>query len=183
MPSGRRPNFERRERIFELRAEGMSYVQIARVVGVTSECVRQTVNPKPRLRSMCVRCRACGGQINPAGAVPRDDGDVLCLPCISRRPDVPFGEYLKAFRLEAGLKIVDLSRKVGLKANVITSYEHGRVGAPSWQNLVRLFQALGVQLHMNHGPESLPVAPADDSFEDKIDAPWDNEPLLVGSAV
>jgi transcriptional regulator with XRE-family HTH domain len=182
MPSGRRPNFERRNRIFELRAEGMSYIQIARLVGVTSECVRQTVNPKPRARS-CVHCRECGGQINPAGAVPRDDGDVLCLPCISRQPDVPFGEYLKAFRLEGGLKIVDLSRKVGLQPNVITSYEHGRVGAPSWQNLVRLFQALGVQLYMSHAPETLPGTRADESFRDKSDAPWDNEPFLVGSAV
>jgi transcriptional regulator with XRE-family HTH domain len=183
MPSGRRPNFERRNRIFELRAQGKSYIQIARLVGVTSECVRQTVNPKPRLRSMCVRCRECGGQINPAGAVPRDDGDVLCLLCISRQPDAPFGEYLKAFRLEAGLKIVDLSRKVGLRPNVITSYEHGRVGAPSWQNLVRLFQALGVHLHVGRSPETLPATPADNSFEEKFDAPWDNEPLLVGSAV
>jgi transcriptional regulator with XRE-family HTH domain len=183
MPSGRKPNYERRGRILELRAEGMSFAKIARMVGVTPEGVRQTLRPKPRHRSLFVRCRECGGQINAAGAVPRDDGDVLCLRCLSRQPAVPFGEYLKAFRLEAGLKIIELSRKVGLKPNVITSYEHGRVGAPSWQNLVRLFQALGVQLYMSHVPEELPVAPAADSFEDKIDAPWDNEPMLVGSAV
>jgi transcriptional regulator with XRE-family HTH domain len=183
MPSGRKPNFERRGRIIELRAEGMSYVQIARLVGVSSECVRQTINPKPRLRSICVRCRECRGQVNSAGAVPRDDCDVLCLLCISRQPEVPFGEYLKAFRLEAGLKIVDLARKVGLKANVITSYEHGRVGAPSWQNLVRLFQALGVQLYMSRSPDTLPVTPAEYSFEEKTDVPWENEPLLVGSAL
>jgi transcriptional regulator with XRE-family HTH domain len=183
MPSGRRPNFERRRRIAELRDQGMTYVQIARLVGVTSECVRQTLNPKIRPRFVSVRCRECGSQINAAGAVPRDDLDVYCLRCISRKPDVPFGEYLKAFRLEAGLKIVDLARRVGLKPNVITSYEHGRVGAPSWHNLVRLFQVLGVQLSMNDRPNGLPVPPADNSFEEKVDATWDNEPVLVGTAI
>jgi transcriptional regulator with XRE-family HTH domain len=161
----------------------MTYVEIARAVGVSPECVRQTVNPKSRPRTMCVRCRSCGGQINAAGAVPRDDGDVYCLPCISRQPDVPFGEYLKAFRLEAGLKIVDLARRVGLKPNVITSYEHGRVGAPSWQNLVRLFQVLGVQLSMSDRPNVLPVPRDDNSFEEKVDGAWDNEPVLVGTAM
>jgi transcriptional regulator with XRE-family HTH domain len=166
MPSGRRPNLERRRRMADLRAEGMSYAQIGIRLGVTRKSVERMLNRKPLPRYVRVRCRECAKVLNPAGAVPRDDRTVLCLSCLSTRPNLEFGEHLKAFRLAAGLKIVDLARKAGLPSTVISSYEHGRIGAPTWQKVACLFQALGVQFFMNQGDATGAFAPIDNPLQD-----------------
>jgi hypothetical protein len=140
----------------ELREQGHTFGEIGQVFGVTRQCVQRALNPAPRCRVVRVRCRECDSDINPAGAVPRDDRDVLCLSCLAQRPDAAFGEHLKAFRLAAGLKVVGLAEKAGVYASVISSYEHRRLGAPTWHLLTRLFQALGVRLAV--GTHDLPAA-------------------------
>jgi hypothetical protein len=137
----------------ELRDQGYTFGEIGQMFGVTRQCVQRALNPAPRSRVVRVRCRECDCDINPAGAVPRDDRDVLCLSCLAQRPDAAFGEHLKAYRLAAGLKVVGLAEKAGVYASVISSYEHGRLGAPTWHLMTRLFQALGVRLAVDsHGP-------------------------------
>jgi transcriptional regulator with XRE-family HTH domain len=133
----------------ELRAAGLSYVQIGRELGVSRQAIRRALEPRSSNRDVRIRCRLCDQDINPAGAVPRDDRDVLCLSCLAKRPELGFGEHLKAFRLAAGMKVVALAEQVGVRPSVISSYEHGRTGTPTWQLLMQLLQVLGVRLAMS----------------------------------
>jgi len=164
----------------ELQAEGLSYGQIGQVLGVTRQRVQRALNPKHRPRHVRIRCRECDGDINPAGAVPRDDRDVLCLTCLAQRPEAPFGEHLKAFRMAAGLKIVDLAHKADLRATVISGYEHGRIGTPSWSIMVRLFQALGVSLSLRLIPTAIPDDPEEERAGDRAPARHMNSLSTVG---
>ena len=95
---------------------------------------------------------------------------MLCLPCLAQRPDVAFGEHLKSFRLAAGLKIVDLARQAGIRATVISGYEHGRIGTPSWTIMIRLFQALGVSLSLRLMPSAIPDVPEEERAGDRAPA-------------
>jgi transcriptional regulator with XRE-family HTH domain len=148
----------------ELRAKGMSYVEIGRALGMSRQAVRRALEPRPSTRSFRICCRLCERDINCSGAVPRDDRDVLCLTCLANRPDLGFGEHLKAFRLAAGLKVRALAEHVGVRPSVISSYEHGRTGTPTWKLLMRLLQALHVQLVMSlPGGSELSGSPADAS--------------------
>jgi DNA-binding XRE family transcriptional regulator len=178
MPGGRIPNRDRLRRMAELQAEGMSYGRIGQLLGVTRQCVQRALNPKRRPRCVRIRCRECDGDINHAGAVPRDDHDVLCLRCLAQRPDAAFGEHLKAFRMAAGMKIVDLAQKADIRPTVISGYEHGRIGAPSWTLMVRLFQALGVSLSIKR--TSIVNELADDPSQDHSQARQTNGLLSLG---
>jgi DNA-binding XRE family transcriptional regulator len=165
MAKGRTPDQERNRRMAELRAEGKSFVQIGRLLGMSRQAVRRALEPSPTKRSFRIRCRHCEREIPPAGAVPRDDRDVLCLTCLARQPGVSFGEHLKAFRLAAGMKIVTLAEKVGVRPSVISSYEHGRTETPTWQLLMQLLQVLGVRLVVgSQGGSEVSVPPADASI-------------------
>jgi len=130
----------------ELRAAGLSFMQIGRELGVSRQAVRRALEPQPSKRDVRIRCRLCDRDINPAGAVPRDDRDVLCLSCLAKLPELSFGEHLKAFRLAAGMKVVTLAEKAGVRPSVISSYEHGRTETPTWQLLMQLLRVLGVRL-------------------------------------
>jgi len=180
MPSGRIPNYDRLRRMAELQAEGLSYGQIGQVLGVTRQRVQRALNPKHRPRHVRIRCRECDADINPAGAVPRDDRDVLCLPCLAQRPEVAFGEHLKVFRMAAGLKIVDLARHAGIRPTVISGYEHGRIGTPSWTIMIRLFQALGVSLSLRLLPTAMPDDPEEERAGDRAPARCMESLLSVG---
>lgn len=162
MASGRKPDAERRRRIAALRADGLNYVQIGRQLGVSRQAVRRALEPRPSKREVRIRCRLCDHGINPAGAVPRDDRDVLCLLCLAKRPELSLGEHLKAYRLAAGMKAVTLAEQIGVRPSTISSYEHGRTETPTWQLLMRLLQVLGVRLVVtSQGGSVVPGTPAD----------------------
>jgi transcriptional regulator with XRE-family HTH domain len=181
MPRGRTPDQERNRRMAELRAEGKSFVQIARLLGMSRQTVRRALEPHSTKRAFGIRCRLCGLGINPAGAVPRDDRDVLCLSCLATRPELNFGEHLKAFRLAAGMKVVTLAEKVGVRPSVISSYEHGRTETPTWQLLMQLLQVLGVRwaVSSQRGPE-VSGTPADVSASAATPSAGSEHPEGVG---
>jgi len=165
----------------ELRAEGLSYVQIGRELGVSRQAVRRALEPRPSKRDVRIHCRLCDQDINPAGAVPRDDRDVLCLSCLAKRPELSFGEHLKAFRLGAGMKVVTLAEKVGVRPSVISSYEHGRTETPTWQLLMQLLQVLGVRLAVNFpGGSEISGTPADVSLSAPASSAGTEHPEGVG---
>jgi transcriptional regulator with XRE-family HTH domain len=162
MPKGRTPDQERNRRMAELRAEGKTLAQIARLLGMSRQTVRRALESRPTKRPFRIRCRLCDQDINPAGAVPRDDRDVLCLSCLAKRPELSFGEHLKAFRLAAGIKVVTLAKQVKVRPSVISSYEHGRTETPTWQLLMQLLQVLGVRLAVrSHGVPEFSRTPTD----------------------
>jgi transcriptional regulator with XRE-family HTH domain len=137
----------------ELRAHGLSYQEIAEHLGTSKQLVFYTLSAKrPERKPRHVRCRHCGGEINPAGALRRDDQNVLCVTCVESHPRWTIGERLRAYRLAAGLKITELARRAGLSGSAISSCEHGRHNVLSHQALVRLFEILGASAELQRDP-------------------------------
>jgi transcriptional regulator with XRE-family HTH domain len=71
---------------------------------------------------------------------------VLCLRCVERRPDTPFGTRLKAFRLAAGLTQQQLAERTGINPDTIASLEGRRYKSPAWPHLLALVKVLGPDL-------------------------------------
>ena len=141
MGSGRKPNQDRRREAAQLRAQGLSFVEIGRRLGTTRQGAYALFRP---LRGPpVVACALCGAAIVSAGALPRDAGTALCLPCLARHPGAGLGQRLKAFRLAAGLLQQELAHKARVWQEMIRRYEQGR-NRPRPAALARLARALGV---------------------------------------
>jgi transcriptional regulator with XRE-family HTH domain len=109
-----------------LRARGLSLAEIGRRLGVSKQCVHGTLalmRRPPAERS--VLCAGCGTPIVSAGALSSDAGLALCLPCLTKRADTPFGVWLKSLRLLAGLTKSELARAAGAAPRQIDEYERG----------------------------------------------------------
>ncbi|HEY1858977.1 MAG TPA: helix-turn-helix domain-containing protein [Gemmataceae bacterium] len=135
-----------RKRIAALRAKGLTLQEIGNLFGVSRQGVQRVLRADASHRR--IRCRVCESEINPAGAMLRDDRQVLCLACLATCADASFGDHLQAFRLAAGLRIVALAKLARVKACQISSYEEGRIESAAWPIQRRLFQALGIELVM-----------------------------------
>ena len=146
-----------RKRIAALRAKGLTLQEIGSLFGVSRQAVHLVLQTNPA--HMRIRCRVCDCKVNPTGAMPRDDRAVLCLNCLAVSANATFGEHLQAYRLAAGLRIVELAKLVGMRSCLISGYEQGHVKSASWPIQKRLFQAMGVNLVM--GPaSSMPASTA-----------------------
>jgi transcriptional regulator with XRE-family HTH domain len=143
MPSGRKPNLQRRRHVMRLRAQGLSLSEIARRFRISKQAVWSLLNHRPRLTSArAIPCSRCGGQIRSAGALPRDAESALCTTCLNQSPDSPFGQRLKSLRLAAGLSLTDLSRRTGLSPGSIRAYEEG-LRMPRRATIGRLVRVVG----------------------------------------
>jgi XRE family transcriptional regulator, regulator of sulfur utilization len=61
-------------------------------------------------------------------------------------PDVAaLGRAVQAFRSDKGISQIQLSEKTGLMQSWISNVEHGRRN-PSWSNILRLAEGLGVSV-------------------------------------
>ena len=54
-----------------------------------------------------------------------------------------FGEKLRAYRTEAGLRVEDVARLAEMNPNYLSRVERGEVANPSWATVVALCVALG----------------------------------------
>ena len=143
MPSGRKPNMQRRRHVVKLRAQGLTLNEIARRFGVTKQAVWSLLNARPRVtRARAVSCTSCGAQIVSAGALPRDAASALCVSCLEDRGDVAFGRRLKSLRLAAGLTQADLSKRTGVSPGALRAYEEER-RLPRRATVLRLARAVG----------------------------------------
>jgi lambda repressor-like predicted transcriptional regulator len=159
MVQGRKPDLKRRKRIARLRARGLTLLAIGRALGVSSQCVHETLRRMESPRVLSVACCKCGRVIVSAGALPRDRGTALCIPCLAERPRAPLGQRLKAFRLAAGLTLASLADLAGVFPTALRKYEDGEL-QPRRRNITRLAKALGVELEALgfEGPP-MPVLP------------------------
>jgi transcriptional regulator with XRE-family HTH domain len=148
MAGGRKLNRERRRQAVRLRARGLSLAEVGRRLGVSKQGAASLLRP-PR-QTPVVACARCGAAIVSAGALPRDAGTALCLPCLARHPGAGLGQRLKAFRLAAGLLQQELAHKARVWQEMIRRYEQGR-NRPRPTTIARLAGALGVP------PEALEV--------------------------
>ena len=143
MVQGRKPDFKRRQQVAALRARGLSLLAIARAIGVSRQCVQQVLrrmSQPPPVPS--VACCGCGRTIISAGVLRSDEGKALCLPCLRKRPHVPFGQRLKALRLAAGLTQSELAARTGITPSCLCLYEAGHA-KPKAANRDRLLEGLG----------------------------------------
>jgi transcriptional regulator with XRE-family HTH domain len=145
MVQGRKPNLKRRERIWRLRAAGLTLSQIGKRLGVSRQAVHNMLQgiERSRTRSRSVPCAACGQAIVSAGALPSDAATALCLDCLGKRPEAPFGQRLKAYRLAAGLTKAELAVRCGLGRDAARKYEDQGV-LPLVPTALRLVESLGV---------------------------------------
>ncbi len=146
MPSGRKPNLQRRRLVLKLRARGFTLSEIARRFDITKQAVWSLLNQRPRLTSArAVACTTCGAQIVSAGALPRDAETALCLDCLHKADDVSFAQRLKALRLAAGLSQADLAKRTRLAPGSLRAYEDG-ARQPRRATVGRLVRVFGAGL-------------------------------------
>jgi transcriptional regulator with XRE-family HTH domain len=146
MPSGRKPDLERRRQVLHLRDKGLSLNDIARRFGVTKQAVWSLLNHRPqRTAARAVACSACGAMIVSPGALRRDASDALCLACLRERPAVSFALRLKALRLAAGLSRTELAARSGVAAGSLRAYEDGQ-RKPHQRSATRVARVLGEEL-------------------------------------
>jgi transcriptional regulator with XRE-family HTH domain len=77
------------------------------------------------------------------GALPRDAGKALCLPCLKKHPEVGLGQRIQAFRLDRGLMQKELAHHAGVAEDTIRNYEEDLHRARA-ATQARLARALGV---------------------------------------
>lgn len=143
MVSGRKPNLERRRLVVELRAGGLSLSEIGQQLGITRQAVHQALRYTSRAQGRVVLCCRCKEPIDPAGILPAEIPETLCLICLAKVRDATFGQKLKAFRQAVGLTRSELAQQSGLTPASIRHYEEGR-HYPNARSLSQLAEALGV---------------------------------------
>jgi transcriptional regulator with XRE-family HTH domain len=146
MPSGRKPNLERRRQVEKLRQQGLTLHAIAGRFGVSKQAVWSLLHSRPqRTAARAVACTGCGAMIVSPGALRRDAATALCLACLRARADVSFAQRLKALRLASGLSRAELAGRSGMAPGSLRAYEDG-LRAPQERSAVRLARILGDDL-------------------------------------
>jgi transcriptional regulator with XRE-family HTH domain len=146
MARGRKPNLKRRRKAAELRARGLTLVEVGRRMGCTKQAVHYLLGlrgPSPRPPKP-VGCPACGADLGPAPN-PLDYAPAPCLPCLAQRPRTPLGQRLRAHRIARGLSRKALAEQAGVGASGITPMERGE-RRPRPRTLRKLAEALGVEV-------------------------------------
>ena len=137
---------ENRREMALLRAKGMTLVEISRRFGVSAQRVQRVlkkvqVKPAP----IPFTCMECNSTIDSPALLRCDVGETLCLQCLARCPDAPFGQRLRALRVGAGLTRGQLAGRVALSESTIGQYERGQ-SVPGRMALQALSRLLGSEL-------------------------------------
>ncbi len=137
---------ENRREMAILRAKGMTLVEISRRFGFSAQRVRRVlrkahVEPVP----LPVNCIECNATLDSPALLRCDAGETLCLPCLARFPDSPFGRRLRALRVAAGLTRGQLAGRAAMSESIIGQYERGQ-GLPGRIALQALVRILGSEL-------------------------------------
>src|SRR5262249_38386000 len=141
MPGGGRHNQVRRQRMAELRQQGLTLAEVGRRLTISKQGVQQTLARRPRPLP-CVCCCRCETHIPAGDGLPRFDGPTLCLSCLAGLPEATFGQRLRALRVAAGLAQLELARRAGTRQPLVGRYERDLV-KPRPRALAGLRRVLG----------------------------------------
>jgi transcriptional regulator with XRE-family HTH domain len=140
--SGKPYDAARRRLLAGLRAEGLTYAEIGRRLGVSRQGVWELLqDAAPEVKALVVRCRACGRAVAPVRPWANPRRDALCLDCLGR-PGVTLGQRLLTCRLAAGLTQAELAARAGIGRNTLSAFERGE-RRPGRRVLRRLAKVLG----------------------------------------
>jgi hypothetical protein len=108
---------ERCRRAVELRAQGLSMVEIGQRLGYTAQGAKELMTHWGReaVPLGIIKCCRCGKVVMGQDQL-RNNGPVPCLDCLAKQPDAPFGLRLKVFRMTAGLTQAALEKLGGGRA-------------------------------------------------------------------
>jgi transcriptional regulator with XRE-family HTH domain len=143
---GRKPDHKRRQQAARLRADGLTYDEIAARLGITKQAVHsllKSANLWQRPRG--ISCLECGKEVMPGGLGIKPSTRALCLDCLAKHPEATFGERLRAFRLAAGLTVQELASRIGSTPGWLTRCEHGHA-RPGWSTIAGMIRELGTGL-------------------------------------
>ena len=142
-------DWERVQRVTQLREQGLSHAEIGERVGMTRQGVakllKQTRSQTEALRILCQSCGSLIGVIHERGGRTREG---LCLNCLAKRPKATLGQRLRAARLAAGLTQKELGKRIGEDRKIIAELEKRRTPSakPERVELVKkLAGVLGVE--------------------------------------
>jgi transcriptional regulator with XRE-family HTH domain len=144
MARGRPPNLKRRRLIAKLRAKGLTYRQIGERLGISRQCVQQTLRYCEKARLVPIRCKKCGDVIARMRTVHNSNGPVYCLGCLPR--NAPFGQRLRAYRVVAELTQGQLAALTRVTPTTIHGWERSR-RKPIPVNVRALSAVLGAGLN------------------------------------
>jgi transcriptional regulator with XRE-family HTH domain len=156
MVQGRKPNLKRWGQIARLRAQGLTYEAIGKLLGVSRQMVHQTICPPAHRRT--VTCSECEGH----GGIPRSGGAPLCLTCLRQPAKAALAKRGKTLRRVAGLSRPELARQAGLTLSTIRQAEIGGHW-PHATTFERLAKALGVTVAVLTGEKPMPRNPKPNS--------------------
>ena len=145
--SGSKPDRRKQRQVPELRAGGLTLAEIGRRLGLSRQLVHHHLKAAGLAgpRRGTVRCCAYATVITTGHHTIEHNCRPLCLGCLARRPEVPFGRRLKAYRLAAGLTAEQLATRSGVPAHAIRAIERG-TRWPRWETVARLICAVGPDL-------------------------------------
>jgi transcriptional regulator with XRE-family HTH domain len=147
MPRGRPVNQQRRHKIVQLRAKGLSLQEIAKHLGVTRQLVQRSLKLSGNTRVVPIHCEECTVLITQMRTVYDNRVPVWCLECLAKHPKAAFGQRLRVHRLAAGMTRHELARKARISATSVIEYELGNK-VPGLENLTKLTRVLGSGLVM-----------------------------------
>jgi DNA-binding XRE family transcriptional regulator len=116
-----------------LRAQGLTEAEIGARLGITRQAVHVLLTryAQDKVPLTGIRCWECGRLATAGYFTKKVNKHVLCLRCVERRPDTPFGTRLKAFRLAAGLTQEQLTGRTAIKPSTIGNLERRRYKSPA----------------------------------------------------
>jgi transcriptional regulator with XRE-family HTH domain len=148
---GRTPDEERREQVAALRAEGLTFTEIGKRLGMSRQAANELlIKSKKQVRLPGIPCRECKGEVCPwnrkwRGGMRRQ-GPVYCLSCLAKHPQASIGDRILAFRMNAGMTQADVQAATGLDGNSLGHIERNLITDPHWSTLKVLAELFGPEL-------------------------------------
>jgi transcriptional regulator with XRE-family HTH domain len=140
MVRGRKPDWERRRLVADLRSQGLTLGQIAERLGVTRQAVHQLLSAQGVRTTLA--CCLCGAEVARGSAGNRP---VRCLACLDKQPEATLGQRLKTYRLVRGLTQKELAAQAGVGVSSLRAWEQGKC-LPAARVLARLLEVQGARL-------------------------------------
>jgi lambda repressor-like predicted transcriptional regulator len=144
---GATPDKARRTAIAKLRAEGLTFTEIGKRLGITRQAANEMLHRSgERVQPPGIHCRECKHEICPwnstwRGGI-RKNPPVYCLGCLAKHPEATLGARIMAYRMHAGMSRRELSRMTGIEVNYLGRVERDTV-SPLRTDLKKLELLLG----------------------------------------